>query len=375
MSNGGADKKKNTKTTKSESTKAKAKSKAKRIISVDEYEENIPLSKLAKKFQTKKYENGDMYKGKLKNGKPEGHGVMTYTNGDEYDGKWKAGKKEGHGIFTYADGDKYDGKWKDNKKHGHGVSTSADGSKYDGSWKSGEKEGKGVMTHKNGTKYDGFWKDSFLEGHGVLTFGEGQSKGDVYNGKFKKNKKHGHGVYTWANGSKYNGDWKNDIREGYGTQTYADGRKEKGEWKNDKLVKKIYGKNQTIQKANELLQDHDYIYDEARDKGFLDSIYFEFIQNPVNLQIIENSTGIRKIDTKNIFQQQTIDKILKTPKREHPFTRQRIIKYHENPNEKKKILEFIKKKNLELEQEKIPLSKLATKTKKTKKTQPKTKKK
>merc|ERR1712026_368200 len=106
---------------------------------------------------------------------------------------------------------------------------------------------------------------------------------------------------------------------------------------------------------------HDDIYNEARDKGFLDSIYYEFIQNPVNLQIKEDGTGIRKIDTKNIFQQQTIDKILKTPKREHPFTRQRIIKYHENPNEKKKILEFIKKKNLELEQENIPLSELAKK--------------
>ena len=34
------------------------------------------------------YNNGDIYKGDLKNDKREGKGKMIYNNGDKYDGEW-----------------------------------------------------------------------------------------------------------------------------------------------------------------------------------------------------------------------------------------------------------------------------------------------
>ena len=51
----------------------------------------------------------------LKNGVPNGLGVLTFPNGDKYVGEWVNDLKYGQGIFTYPDGNKYVGGWKDGK--------------------------------------------------------------------------------------------------------------------------------------------------------------------------------------------------------------------------------------------------------------------
>ena len=52
------------------------------------------------------------YKGEVKDGKPNGLGVIIYTNGSKYVGGWENGKYQGHGTFTKPDGTKYVGSWK-----------------------------------------------------------------------------------------------------------------------------------------------------------------------------------------------------------------------------------------------------------------------
>ena len=42
----------------------------------------------------------DKYTGTIKNGAPEGNGIMKFANGDIYDGEWKEGKKNGFGVKT-----------------------------------------------------------------------------------------------------------------------------------------------------------------------------------------------------------------------------------------------------------------------------------
>tara|TARA_B110000285_G_C15014599_1_gene558342 strand:+ start:62 stop:292 length:231 start_codon:yes stop_codon:yes gene_type:complete len=42
----------------------------------------------------------DKYTGTMKEGKPEGQGLMKYANGNIYEGEWKDGKKYGHGTKT-----------------------------------------------------------------------------------------------------------------------------------------------------------------------------------------------------------------------------------------------------------------------------------
>ena len=52
------------------------------------------------------------YQGQVKDGKPNGLGVIIYTNGSKYVGGWENGKYQGQGTFTKPDGTKYVGSWK-----------------------------------------------------------------------------------------------------------------------------------------------------------------------------------------------------------------------------------------------------------------------
>ena len=53
------------------------------------------------------------YTGDVKNGKPDGLGILIYPDGMEYVGGLKNGVMNGQGTFTYPDdGRKYEGEWK-----------------------------------------------------------------------------------------------------------------------------------------------------------------------------------------------------------------------------------------------------------------------
>ena len=59
-----------------------------------------------------------VYKGDVKNGVPNGFGILILTDGGKYVGEWKDGKSHGQGTYTYGkgewEGDKYVGEFKDN---------------------------------------------------------------------------------------------------------------------------------------------------------------------------------------------------------------------------------------------------------------------
>jgi hypothetical protein len=42
------------------------------------------------------------YKCQVKNGKPNGLGVLTRPDGEKYIGEWKDGKEHGHGIIEFT---------------------------------------------------------------------------------------------------------------------------------------------------------------------------------------------------------------------------------------------------------------------------------
>ena len=96
-----------------------------------------------------------VYQGQVKDGKPNGLGVIIYP-----DGIWKGGNK-------------YVGEWKDGKEHGQGTQTSSDGRKYVGEFKNGLLNGQGTETTPDGTKYVGKFKDGERNGQGTLTFPDG----------------------------------------------------------------------------------------------------------------------------------------------------------------------------------------------------------
>ena len=55
------------------------------------------------------------YQGQVKDGKPNGLGVIFEPNGSKYVGSWENGKWNGQGTYTWKDGSKFVGEWKEGK--------------------------------------------------------------------------------------------------------------------------------------------------------------------------------------------------------------------------------------------------------------------
>ena len=99
------------------------------------------------------------YEGEIRNGKPNGFGILIWFDGRKYVGNFKDEEMDGQGMFIFSSGDKYEGEFKEGKKHGHGTYTFHEGSKYEGEYKDGEYHGQGTFTFTDGSKYEGEWKD------------------------------------------------------------------------------------------------------------------------------------------------------------------------------------------------------------------------
>ena len=89
------------------------------------------------------------YKGDVKNGKPDGLGILIYSLGGEDFGWWKDGEYRVQGTRTFPNGTKYVGSWKNGKRNGQGTYTWSKGNKYVGDWKDGEMWN-GIHYDKNG---------------------------------------------------------------------------------------------------------------------------------------------------------------------------------------------------------------------------------
>ena len=86
------------------------------------------------------------FQGQVKDGIPNGVGILDYPDGDFYLGEWKNGQFHGQGTFTYTNGMKYEGEWKNGKPNGKGTETYSNGDKFLGEMKDG--------IWWNGTTYD-----------------------------------------------------------------------------------------------------------------------------------------------------------------------------------------------------------------------------
>ena len=234
------------------------------------------------------------YKGDVKNGKPNGVGILIHPNGDKYVGEWKdgnpwegvqysaSGKVQGtysngepcggceptarqlvlvreidpshisaalppcpssgvfhncFGTFTYDDGDKYVGEWKENQMHGHGTYTWANGDKYIGEFRDGRNT-YGVqysaLGRLQGTFSNGEWCEACEPNANQLALVREIDPSHL--SVLPPCPTSGYfdncfGSYTDADGNKYVGEWKDDKRHGQGTSFWADGDQHVGEYK------------------------------------------------------------------------------------------------------------------------------------------------
>ena len=90
------------------------------------------------------------YTGDVKNGKPDGLGILIYPDGMKYVGGLKNGIMNGQGTFTNPNGEKYVGEWIDGRPTGQGTQTYYDGDKYVGLFKDGKYHGQGTYTFSGG---------------------------------------------------------------------------------------------------------------------------------------------------------------------------------------------------------------------------------
>ena len=97
------------------------------------------------------------YRGKIKNFKPHGQGIITYTDGREYVGELSGGTRNGQGKYTFKDGFGYEGEWKNGNENRIGRLTYPNGDKYIGQFKNGKmmngeiyKKNGEIHTQKNG---------------------------------------------------------------------------------------------------------------------------------------------------------------------------------------------------------------------------------
>lgn len=137
-------------------------------------------------FEGLKYPNGDVYKGKIINGKRNGYGILILSSGIKVEGSFlddiivgqciindekgnvyigfiENGSLNGKCVIKYANNESYEGYVKDNKKCGQGRFTFADGSFYLGEFKEDKFNGKGTIFNEKGILKTGYWVDGVLE--------------------------------------------------------------------------------------------------------------------------------------------------------------------------------------------------------------------
>ncbi len=147
--------------------------------------------------------DGTRYEGGVRDGNPDGRGIMIFPNGDIYDGEFANGKRNGTGTFKFHDGTKYTGQFEDDFYNGHGTMTFPNGNVYDGQFRHGKYDGQAVFTFSDGAKYEGEFKNDVYNGHGVMTF----ANGDVYDGQFQNGKYNGQGRFIYHDGRRQEGFW------------------------------------------------------------------------------------------------------------------------------------------------------------------------
>jgi len=99
-----------------------------------------------------------VYKGSLRNGRPEGKGALWMPTGYFYTGEWHEGEMHGRGVLRFESGDKYESDFAAGKLHGVGKYTSTDGSVYFGEFKNGARDGIGRLTLADGS-YRTVWRE------------------------------------------------------------------------------------------------------------------------------------------------------------------------------------------------------------------------
>jgi hypothetical protein len=110
----------------------------------------------------------------VKNGMPDGTGILKDTQGNIiYEGEYFKGKHHGQGTYYYHDNISYKGEWKNDMHEGYGELVKKKNPDikiilYEGNWKKHKKHGFGnFYDETTGDRYKVNWEDDFMHGKGT----------------------------------------------------------------------------------------------------------------------------------------------------------------------------------------------------------------
>lgn len=190
------------------------------------------------KFDKIKYNNGSLYVGEVKNGKPNGIGVLYPKEDDKtewYNGNFINGKLIGKGIFESKDY-RYEGQFKNGKITGQGIMSHKD------------KKGATIGFFKNGIPHgycrlskqisgisfiEGIYSGSKFKGNVKISYDDKR----VYYGQVKGFIPNGQGIMEYPDGSTVIGVFKKGIPNGPVT-ILENNKKYDGHYKKGKCIKK-----------------------------------------------------------------------------------------------------------------------------------------
>ncbi len=157
----------------------------------------------------RRFSNGDVYTGTLRNGRIDGQGRLEKPNGDVITGQFRDGHFEGQVHIKLAKyKDEFRGTIRDCHKEGHGRQVYSCGSVYEGTFKNSLRHGHGRMEYANGDIYDGDWFKDNKHGEGSYTLYKsyGVKSGVTFSGRYEKDEPLG--IHTrdtyWPGGNRSN---------------------------------------------------------------------------------------------------------------------------------------------------------------------------
>ncbi|MDR2130907.1 MAG: hypothetical protein LBP56_07075 [Odoribacteraceae bacterium] len=189
----------------------------------------LTLLNKAMTIASKRYENGDAYKGQLSSdGIWEGLGLYLWESGQFYIGGWDDGDYQSPGGIMMVPA-------------GHYIKHCEDTKYYVGNWENDERTGKGTCYDETGKM---IYYGPFVSGKPTEEYPQSYSSkykfecipyanDNYYVGETEDGLKHGYGIYLWSNGNMWYGGWLKGSRDGYGILLNNDGTMLVGYWKGD----------------------------------------------------------------------------------------------------------------------------------------------
>ncbi len=158
------------------------------------------------------YDNGDRYRGTMRDGMRHGQGRYEWAHGHVYEGSYENDLPNGQGVYTWPSGAQYVGEFVQGMRHGQGRFIWELGNFYEGEYTFGERTGAGRRVRQGLMVYEGHYVAGVRHGEGRQV----EASGDRFSGWYEQGVRHGFGIRLKADGSRWFERWvEGDLQQAW----------------------------------------------------------------------------------------------------------------------------------------------------------------